>query len=79
MEVIHMAMNQKIFKKLSKTLPDFFTRQEASKHLAGLFKANTLRNIDCKGCGPKLKQRIGRKVLYERSDFVDWLKDYVDK
>jgi hypothetical protein len=74
-----MAGNQNIFEVLSDTLPPVFTCQEASKHLAGLFKANTLRNIDCKGHGPKLRQRKGRKAMYEHVDFINWPRNYVDK
>lgn len=65
-----------LFNKLRLALPPIFSRDEAAKHLGGILKAATLRNIDMLGKGPKIKVRIGRKVAYERDDFVAWLRQY---
>ncbi|MDR0571409.1 MAG: hypothetical protein LBG48_01000 [Rickettsiales bacterium] len=61
---------------LNKELPAYFSRQEASKYIGGLFRANTLRNLDSQGKGPTVKLRVGRKILYERKNFIDWLINY---
>jgi hypothetical protein len=65
-----------IFDSLSKTLPPVFSRQEASRYLGGLFHAHTLKNLDSRGLGPEFKKRIGRKIMYERDSFIDWLINY---
>jgi len=65
-----------LFSKLRQSLPPIFSREEAAKHLGGIFRAATLRNIDMRGKGPSVKVRIGRKVAYERDDFIDWLRQY---
>jgi len=68
-----------LFSKLRQSLPPIFSREEAAKHLGGIFRASTLRNIDMRGEGPKLKVRIGKKIAYERDDFIDWLQRYNEK
>jgi len=67
---------ESIFTKIGQSLPPVFTRDVAVKSLGGLIQAKTLSNIDNKGEGPTSKVRIGKKVLYEREDFIDWLKRY---
>jgi hypothetical protein len=57
-------------------MPPVFSREEASKLLGGLISANSLRNLDCQHKGPDTKVRIGKKVLYERDSFINWLKKY---
>jgi hypothetical protein len=68
--------NECLFNKLKESLPLVFSRKEAAKHLGGILKAATLRNLDMRGKGPKVKARIGKKVAYERDDFIDWLQQY---
>jgi len=58
--------------KLLQALPPFFTRQTAAKMLGGLISPGTLANLDSEGQGPPVKVKLGRKVAYERSAFVDW-------
>ena len=62
--------------KISESLPPIFTRSVAVSNLGGLLGAKTLANIDNKGKGPSSKIRMGKKVLYERDSFIDWLKQY---
>ena len=61
---------------IRQSLPLVFTRDVASSKLGGLLGAKTLANIDNRGEGPDKKIRMGKKVLYERDDFIDWLKRY---
>ena len=68
--------NECLFSKLRQSLPPIFSREEAAKHLGGIFRAATLRNIDMRGEGPKLRAKIGKKIAYERDDFIDWLQRY---
>jgi hypothetical protein len=72
-------IDNELIATLNSNLPPLFTCKEVCQHLGGLFKANTLKNIDYQGLGPKGKQRIGRNVLYSRGYFVDWLNNYIKR
>jgi hypothetical protein len=76
MERIMDTAVDSIFTKIGQSLPPVFTRDVAVKSLGGLIQAKTLSNIDNRGEGPMSKVRVGKKVLYEREDFIDWLKKY---
>lgn len=67
---------ESIVVKISESLPPVFTRSVAVSNLGGLLGAKTLANIDNRGEGPSSKVRMGKKVLYERDAFIDWLKRY---
>lgn len=71
-----MNLNDLVFAQLEAALPPIFTREEAAKHMGGLFKAKTLNNIDSRGDGPTIRVRVGKKVAYERHSFVQWLRNY---
>jgi len=58
--------------KLLSTLPPIFSRQTASKAIGGLLAPRTLANLDSLGQGPERVQ-LGRRVGYERDNFVAWL------
>jgi hypothetical protein len=64
------------FNQLEKELPPVFTRNVAANLLGGLFSAHSLRNLDSKKKGPQVKIRFGRKVAYEKENFLKWLKNY---
>lgn len=64
------------FTSLESTLPPVFSREEAARHLGGILTAKTLNNIDCLGNGPEVRVRIGKKIGYERTNFVNWLRGY---
>lgn len=66
------AMNQ-IIESLRTQLPSTFSRQVAAAHLAGIYTAGTLANLDWKKVGPP-RERIGRCVMYERDSFLEWLE-----
>lgn len=65
-----------IVMKIGQSLPPIFTRDVAVKSLGGLLRAKTLANIDNQGHGPLSKVRIGKKVIYEREEFLNWLINY---
>lgn len=65
-----------LFDSIEAQLPPIFTRKEAARCLGGLLCASTLRNIDHRGEGPKVKERIGNKVLYDKNSFMEWLRTY---
>ena len=66
--------NDPFINSLRNSLPAVFTREEAAKQLGGLLCAKTLANMDAHGTGPMVKQRIGKKVAYERETFLAWLE-----
>jgi len=59
---------------LRNLLPPIFSRETASKMIGGIFTPRTLSNFDAAGRGPKKKVRIGKRVAYEKEDFLDWLQ-----
>ena len=58
---------------LEHELPSYFTRQAACRYIDGLYTPKYLANLDAKGLGPQKKIHIGKKVCYERKDFLAWL------
>lgn len=69
--------NRDFFKGLEEALPPVFTRKTASKMTGGLFTPRTLSNLDAAGKGPGSKVRVGKNILYEKNDFIDWLQTSV--
>lgn len=69
-----MKKEHPLISSLRDSLPAVFTREEAARQLGGLLSAKTLANMDAHGTGPTLKQRIGKKVAYERESFLVWLE-----
>ena len=67
-----------ILSSLRDSLPAIFSREEAARQLGGLLSAKTLANYDAQRLGPRLKQRIGKKVAYERETFLAWLESRFD-
>lgn len=66
-----------IIDTLKTSLPPVFSRKEAVKHLGGIICAKTLSNLDASGKGPKMKLKVGKKVAYEREDFLKWLHNQI--
>lgn len=60
---------------LGESLPPIFDRETASKSLAGMLTSKSLSNADMQGKGPKLKMKLGKKIVYERGAFLDWLQE----
>ena len=69
-----MKIEHPVIASLRDSLPAVFTREEAAKNLGGLLSAKTLANYDAQGIGPCVKQRIGKKVVYDRETFLTWLE-----
>lgn len=55
-------------------LPPMFAREAVEQLLPGIISASRLNNLDCEGKGPKGAMRIGRKVVYDRDRFLEWLE-----
>ena len=66
--------DQDFFSGLRDSLPPVFTRKFASEITGGLFSAKALSNMDSAGRGPSRKVMSGKTILYEKEDFIDWLK-----
>jgi len=66
--------NMNFFHELRQRLPPIFTRETACNMIGGIFSPRTLSNFDAAGKGPDNKYHIGKKVAYERDDFLDWLQ-----
>lgn len=73
-----MKNEHPLISSLRESLPAIFTREEAARQLGGLLCAKTLANMDAHGIGPTVKQRIGKKVAYERESFLSWLQSRFD-
>lgn len=69
-----MKKEHPVISSLRDSLPAIFTRDDAARRLGGLLSAKTLANMDAHGIGPTLKQRIGKKVAYERESFLTWVE-----
>lgn len=63
---------------LQKLLPPLFTRETASKMTGGIFTPKTLSNFDAAGNGPRRKIRVGKKIVYAKDDFIEWLRNMMD-
>jgi hypothetical protein len=61
------------FSELAEEYPPMFARSEVDKLFGGVISTKTLANLDSLGKGPK-RMRIGRKVVYLRDDFLNWLE-----
>lgn len=68
-----------IIGSLKATLPPVFSREEAARQLGGLICAKTLSNLDALGKGPSVKLRVGKKVAYERDNFLKWLNSQISE
>lgn len=72
------AMADDFFAHLAETMPCFITRKDIAKYLGSYISVGYLANLDSERKGPD-RRRIGRKVVYERSAFIDWLKSRTTK
>ena len=74
-----------ILQEVASRLPDFFSRkvaEEAMDTVVGrLLKAETLANMDSKGEGPSgtTVYMMQGKRMYQKQDFLDWLRGYLSK
>jgi hypothetical protein len=66
-----------VITKLDDELQPFFSRADISKALGGILKARTLKNMDTQGKGPSVRMKIGNKIAYEKTSFIEWFKKYI--
>lgn len=64
----------RLIEKLRRELPVTFTRQYVCERLGGLISRKTLSNLDAMNKGPASKMNFGRRVSYDRDDFLRWLE-----
>jgi len=69
---------EKLRENLLRELPPIFARKEVEKLLPGVISRRTLENLDSMGKGPNGIGN-GKKILYTREEFVDWLINYLQK
>jgi hypothetical protein len=69
-------INSEVFHKLELSMPEIFTREEASRLTGRLVTPNTLRNLDSRKKGPGVSFKAGKKVMYEKTQFINWLRNY---
>lgn len=61
-----------LIEQMRTNLPVAFGRQSIDHLLPGVLTSKTLANMSSKGEGPPFF-RQGRKVMYERDTFLEWL------
>lgn len=66
---------QEILDRLRDSLPVIFARERVGELLGGLITPTRMRDLDCRGKGPKRGrvQLNNKKVGYEREAFLEWL------
>lgn len=72
-------MNQQsamVMDAIEQALPPFFSRDEVANHLSGILTKKSLANIECSGRGVAERAKIGKRIVYERSSFMCWLREY---
>ena len=72
--ITNLYGTDRFFDALEKELPPVFTRNVASKCMGGLLSAKTMSNADAMGVGPSVRVRVGKKIAYERTSFMTWLR-----
>lgn len=68
---------ESFFDALKEELPAVFDRNTACQKLGGLLTTKTLANADAAGAGPMIRVKIGKKIVYERDSFIEWLKSKI--
>jgi len=71
-----MSKKEKLvdFSDLLESLPPFVSRQDIQKVFGSIISPKTMATYDSIGIGCK-HVKIGRKVVYKTSDFVEWMED----
>lgn len=54
-------------------LPMYLARETVYGMLGGLIKPATLNYHDCRGTGPRVYYKAGRKVIYETAVLLEWI------
>lgn len=68
------TLMETFFTAIEQQLPMVFDRATASKCTEGILSPKILSNADAAGTGPTVKMKVGKKIVYERTAFINWLK-----
>lgn len=71
---MHSAIINEVVSKLEEKLPDIVSRKIISQMTGGLYTTSSLANMDSLGLGPTEKFKIGKKVVYPKDSFLNWLR-----
>ncbi len=52
----------------------FVARQEVERFTGGIVNPKYIANLDSQGLGPEGRIRVGRKIAYPVSEFIQWLE-----
>lgn len=68
---------QEYLDKVKKELSPYCTRQEVCDALGGKLSPKTLANLDSRKEGPPDRITVGRKVMYKKDTFIEWLANRI--
>ena len=63
------------WERLEAALPPVFARAKIGAFSGGIIASGTMANLDSQGKGPSVRVRIGKQVGYERTSFLQWLRE----
>lgn len=66
---------QNALKALRDILPDLITREHVDQYLGHIISPKYLANLDSQHKGPKAFRFRGRKVVYPKDTFFEWLEN----
>ena len=67
---------QQHFFELKRSWPSsLVARDQVGRFSGGVITPKYIANLDCRGCGPKERLRIGRKVAYPVDALCNWLSE----
>ena len=72
-------MKEHIIQRLRNELPPIFARSEVTRLTGGAVHHRTCANRDCDGTGVKGRYKVGKKVIYDRESFLDWLAPQLEE
>jgi len=74
-----MGQNPKeLLEELKNSLPPVFGELAIEELVPGLYNNRTLKNLRSQGKGPRCF-KVGRRVMYRRSDFLAWLESRLEQ
>lgn len=68
---------QQYLDKVKNQLPPYCTRKEVCDALGGKLSTKTLANLDSRKEGPPDRIVVGRKVMYNKDKFMEWLANRI--
>ena len=63
-----------LLSRLESELPPTFARRAVPGLTGNIVSAGTLANEDSRGTGPRGLFYVGKRAVYERGAFLDWLR-----